>query len=148
SARKSLFKRFILVTGLLGMVALGSLLGVFLVLRAQLPQIRNLGDYAPPQSTMVWSDDGQLIGMLQSERRTVVPFSALPRHVVLAFLAAEDANFYEHEGIDYFGILRAAVKNLRPGAHLQGASTITQQTVKTLLLGPERSYVRKLREAM
>ncbi len=130
------------------MTALGSLLGIFLVLRAQLPQIRSLGDYAPPQSTMVYSDDGQLVGMLQSERRTVVPFSALPRHVVLAFLAAEDANFYEHEGIDYFGIMRAAMKNLRPGAHLQGASTITQQTVKTLLLGPERSYVRKLREAM
>ena len=67
------------------MTALGSLLGIFLVLRSQLPQIRTLGDYAPPQSTMVYSDDGQLIGMLQTERRTVVPFSALPRHVVLAF---------------------------------------------------------------
>lgn len=148
AAPRSSLKRAAQTLGLLGLLAVVSLLGAFALLRAQLPQIRTLADYTPPQSTMVYSDDGQLVGMLQSERRTVVPFSALPRHVVLAFLAAEDANFYEHEGIDYFGIMRAAIKNLRPGAHLQGASTITQQTVKTLLLGPERSYMRKLREAM
>ena len=73
---------------------------------------------------------------------------AVLEDIAARFLAAEDEGFYEHAGLDYFGILRAAIKNLRPGAHLQGASTITQQTVKTMVLGPERSYTRKMREAI
>ena len=113
-----------------------------------LPRIHDIGDYQPPQSTRIYSDDGHLVAELARERRRVVPIEQIPEHVVRAFLAAEDAGFYEHEGLDYLGILRAALKNLRPGAHLQGASTITQQTVKTLITGGERSYTRKLREAL
>ena len=131
-----------------GAIALTLGLGLFAYVNVDLPQIRSVGDYVPRQSSRVYADDGVLVGAFFTERRTVVPFTTIPQHVVHAFLAAEDAGFYEHEGIDYFGILRAFVKNLRPGAHLQGASTITQQTVKTLVLGPERSYTRKLREAL
>jgi penicillin-binding protein 1A len=130
------------VTGLLFLVA------GYLYLRADVPTINSLADYNPAQATKLYSDDGHLVAFLAHERRTVVPIESLPKHVVHAFLAAEDAGFYEHDGLDYFGILRAAIKNLRPGAHLQGASTITQQTVKTMVLGPERSYVRKMREAI
>jgi penicillin-binding protein 1A len=129
--------------GLLSGTAIG--LGVWAV--GDLPSLQSFADYAPMQSSKVRSADGALLGEFFSERRTVVPFSQIPMHVVHAFLAAEDANFYQHEGIDYFGILRALFKNMRPGAHLQGASTITQQTVKTLVLGPQRSYLRKIREA-
>lgn len=129
----------------LGVATLGGLLFYFSL---DLPTIRTLADYTPPQTTRIYSDDGHLIGELYRERRTVVPPDAVPPHVIHAVLAAEDAGFYEHEGLDYLGILRAAVKNLRPGAHLQGASTLTQQIVKQMVLGPERSYARKMREAI
>ncbi len=122
--------------------------GYFIYLKVDLPSLASISDYDPPRVTRLYSDDGELVGELYLERRTVVPIEAIPKHVIHAFLAAEDAKFYEHEGIDYFGILRAALKNLRPGAHLQGASTITQQTVKTMVTGPERSYTRKMREAL
>lgn len=122
--------------------------GGYAYLEKDLPDINSLADYRPMETTKVYSDDGYLVAELYEERRVYVPFDAIPKHVVYAFLAAEDASFYEHEGLDYVGILRAAIKNLRPGAHLQGASTITQQTVKTLVLGPERSYWRKMREAI
>lgn len=117
-------------------------------LHRALPVIRSLEDYAPKQATRLYADNGLLMGQLFEERRTVVPFASLPKTLIHAFLAAEDATFYEHEGINWWGILRALLKNMRPGAHLQGASTITQQTVKTLLVGNERSYTRKLREAL
>ena len=130
------------------LLPLAAVLALFLYVNAELPQIRSIGDYVPKQSSRVYSDDGLAVGAFFTERRSVVPFGNIPKHVVQAFLAAEDANFYAHEGIDYFGIMRAFFKNLRPGAHLQGASTITQQTVKTLVLGPERSYTRKIREAL
>ena len=70
----------------------------------------------------------------------MVKFADIPNHVKLAFLAAEDASFYQHEGLDYLGMLRALFVNLRSGRSRQGASTITQQVVKNVLLVPERSY--------
>ena len=125
----------------------GAIGGIF-YLSQDLPKLESLEDYQPAQATRIYSDDGHLIAYVANQRRTVVPMEALPKHVSQAFLAAEDRNFYTHEGLDYLGILRAAIKNLRPGAHLQGASTITQQIVKTMVLGPERSYSRKMREAV
>ncbi len=122
--------------------------GLFFYAWATLPTIHTLADYKPPQASRVYSDDGHLVAFIGNERRSVVPVDAIPEHVRYAFIAAEDAGFYQHSGLDYFGIFRAAVKNMRPGAHLQGASTITQQTVKTLVVGAERSLLRKLREAM
>jgi penicillin-binding protein 1A len=143
-----LIKIALLAGSAMVVAAIIAAIGTFVYLRAELPTLNSVADYAPPEATHVFSDDGDLVADLFVERRTVVPIAAIPPHVVHAFLAAEDANFYNHKGLDYFGILRAVLKNLRPGAHLQGASTITQQTVKTLVLGPERSYTRKLREAM
>lgn len=137
-----------IVLGTLLVVGIGGSIGVYVYLESALPDIDNLNDYRPPETTKVYSADGHLVSELYAERRRFVPFEALPKHVVHAFLAAEDSRFYEHEGLDYIGIFRAALKNLRPGAHLQGASTITQQTVKTLVVGAERSYWRKMREAI
>ncbi len=124
------------------------IIGFFFYLKAQLPDLSSIKNYDPKRSTRIYSEDGELVGELFVERRTVVPIEAIPKHVVHAFLAAEDSAFFEHEGLDYLGILRAAIKNLRPGSHKQGASTITQQTVKTLVVGAERSYTRKLKEAI
>jgi penicillin-binding protein 1A len=145
---RRIIKKSLIGIGVVFVATVLFLVGGLLYLRADLPTIRTLADYNPPQATKIYSDDGQLVADLAHERRTVVSVAALPRHVVQAFLAAEDEGFYEHAGLDYWGILRAAIKNLRPGAHLQGASTITQQTVKTMVLGPERSYTRKMREVL
>ncbi len=104
--------------------------------------------YEPPQVTRVLSRDGTVLASLFTERRTVVRFNEIPNHVKLAFLAAEDAAFYQHEGLDYLGMLRALSVNLRSGRSRQGASTITQQVVKNVLLAPERTYERKIKETI
>lgn len=115
-----------------------------------LPSVAELkGNYRPPQITRVLARDGTLLAELFTQRRTVIDIETLPAHVKLAVLAAEDAGFYEHEGLNYLGILRAFIVNFRSGRVRQGGSTITQQVVKELLLfDPERSYRRKLREAI
>jgi penicillin-binding protein 1A len=127
-------------------------LSVVLVVRhyeADLPSALDLkGNYNPPQVTRILARDGTLLAELFTERRTVVPIAALPPHVKLAVLAAEDAAFYEHEGLDYWGMLRALVVNLRSRRTRQGGSTITQQVVKNILLDPERSVRRKVREVI
>ena len=104
--------------------------------------------YEPPQVTRVLSRDGSVLASLFTERRTVVKFTDIPNHVKLAFLAAEDASFYQHEGLNYLGMLRAMAVNLRSGRSRQGASTITQQVVKNVLLVPERTYERKIKETI
>jgi penicillin-binding protein 1A len=125
---------------------------VFLVVRhyeTNLPSIHDLkGNYRPPQVTRVLARDGTLLAELFTERRTVISIASLPPHVKLAILAAEDAGFYEHEGLNYWGMLRALAVNLRSGRRRQGGSTITQQVVKNLVLDPERSYQRKIREVI
>jgi penicillin-binding protein 1A len=131
---------------------LGAVIAVAVGVRrveATLPPTPDLrGNYHPPQVTRVLARDGTLLAELFTERRTVVPLTSLPAHVKLAVLAAEDASFYEHEGLNYWGILRAFAVNLRAGRTRQGASTITQQVVRTLLLDSERTYKRKIREML
>ena len=116
---------------------------------ADLPDVKQLQhSYAPPQLTRVYARDGTVLANIFSERRTVVPFSRVPDHVKSAFLAAEDARFFEHKGLNYLGLLRAMAVNLRSGEVRQGGSTITQQVVKNVLLDQERSYRRKVRETI
>ncbi len=115
-----------------------------------LPSVAELErGYHPSQVTRVVARDGTLLAELFTERRTIVSIDSLPPHVKLAVLAAEDANFYNHEGINYLGIARAFVVNLRSRRTRQGGSTITQQVVKNILLDTqERTYKRKMREAL
>ena len=117
---------------------------------ADLPSVTELErGYHPSQVTRVVARDGTLLAELYTERRTIVSIDDLPPHVKLAVLAAEDANFYNHEGINYLGIGRAFIVNLRSGRTRQGGSTITQQVVKNILLDTtERTYKRKMREAL
>jgi penicillin-binding protein 1A len=105
-------------------------------------------DYRPLRASQVWSADGELIGQFYVEKRVLLPIEAIPPVVRQAFVAAEDARFYTHGGIDYQGILRAAWANVRAGHVVQGGSTITQQVAKLLIVGQERSIARKTREAM
>ncbi|HEX6764516.1 MAG TPA: PBP1A family penicillin-binding protein [Polyangiaceae bacterium] len=136
----------------LGAALVLAVLTVVLVIRhyeSGLPSVEVLKKgYDPPQVTRVLARDGSVLASLFIERRTVIPFAEIPRHVKLAFLAAEDASFYEHQGLDYLGMVRALVVNLRAGRAKQGASTITQQVIKNVVLGPERSYERKIKETI
>jgi penicillin-binding protein 1A len=111
-----------------------------------LPSLDRVHGYRPPVATRIYAADGTLIAELATERRYLVPLTRVPRHVREAFLAAEDADFYRHSGVSPISIARAAVANLRARGVSQGASTITQQLVKILLLTPERTVQRKLRE--
>ena len=121
-------------------------LGTYAYFSRDLPSVSALRDYKPPQTTRVYDRNRKVIGEIFAERRTVIPMSQVPRNVVLSVLAAEDADFYEHEGLDYRGILRAVGRDILEGRAAQGGSTITQQVVKLMLLTPERTLERKVRE--
>ena len=113
-----------------------------------LPSIETLKNYKPPTITKFFSDEGEVIGEFFIERREVVSLDRMPNHLVRAFVAGEDARFFQHKGLDYIAILRALFRNIFRGEIIQGGSTITQQVVKSLLLSPEKSFVRKIREAI
>ena len=121
-------------------------LAIYLFLIRDLPDFHSLDDYRPPVVSEVYDRNGELIGELFTQKRRLVPINEIPRLVQLAFVAAEDGSFFEHKGIDLVAIFRAALANFREGGIAQGASTITQQMVKSLLLTPERTYTRKMRE--
>ena len=114
-----------------------------------LPDHAQLANYEPPVMTRIHASDGSMIAEYARERRLYVPIQAMPKLVIGAFLSAEDKNFYKHPGIDPEGLVRAVVVNLRSGgSREQGASTITQQVAKNFLVGNEKSYERKIREAL
>ena len=116
-----------------------------------LPDYSQLQDYEPPVMTRVHAADGSLVGEYARERRLYIPIQAVPKLVINAFLAAEDKNFYEHGGLDFFGIARAAanyIQNFGSSRRPQGASTITQQVAKNFLLSNEVSFSRKIKEAL
>ena len=114
-----------------------------------LPDHAQLANYQPPVMTRVHASDGSLIAEYARERRLYVPIQTVPKLVIGGFLSAEDKNFYKHAGIDPEGIVRAIVANVKSGGRReQGASTITQQVAKNFLVGNQKSYERKIREAL
>ncbi len=116
-----------------------------------IPDYRQLADYEPAVTTRLFAGDGQVMMEYAAEKRLFVPIEKIPDIVKNAFIAAEDKHFYKHAGIDYTGIIRAALGNLRnmgKGKRPAGASTITQQVAKNFLLSSELSYTRKLKEAI
>ena len=117
------------VLGLFATLAILGFVGAAAVLwyyGRDLPDVAELRNYSPPQTTRILDRNGQAIGEVFSERRTVIPMDQIPRHFVLCVLAAEDADFYRHEGLDYPGMARALFYDLVQGRAAQGASTITQ----------------------
>lgn len=139
---------------LLAIVAVMALLaalfcaGYFAFILIRLPKVDRLADYHPPIVTQVLGEDGSLVGEFYLERRTVVPVEKIPRKLIQAFVAAEDSNFYKHSGLDYLGIVRAVVKNVLSLRKKEGASTITQQVARSMLLTPEKKFSRKIKEAV
>lgn len=112
------------------------------------PEFHKIWDYRPSLVTTVYARDGRVLGQLYREKRYLVQLSDLSPTLIKAFLAAEDSAFFEHEGVDLTAIFRALSKNIASGEVVQGASTITQQVVKRILLTSERSYARKIKEAI
>ncbi|MBF0562658.1 MAG: penicillin-binding protein 1A [Alphaproteobacteria bacterium] len=116
-----------------------------------LPDFSQLADYEPPVMTRIYAGDGSLIAEYASEKRVFVPLDAMPKRVTNAFLSAEDKSFYTHPGVDFMGVFRATVTNLRnyhSDRRPVGASTITQQVAKNFLLTNEVSFSRKIKEAI
>ncbi len=113
-----------------------------------LPTISKLASYTPPTVTVVNDQKGRLLGEIYEKRRYVVPLEEIPDVVQNAFIAAEDANFWTHAGIDYEGILRAIGRNVVKGKKAQGASTITMQVTRNFLLTSEKTYARKIKEVI
>jgi penicillin-binding protein 1A len=120
-------------------------------LSKDLPNYDVLAKYEPPVMTRVHAADGQLVAEYAHERRLYLPIQAIPDRLKAAFISAEDKNFYQHAGLDYYGMGRALIQNLQAygsGQRLVGASTITQQVAKNFLLSGEQTFDRKIKEAV
>lgn len=145
-----LFKWLIVISFVALILAVAA--GVLVVERysADLPSTEQLGNYDPKVMTRLYSADGKLMAEYAKEKRFFLPLSAIPKTVQNAFLSAEDKNFYSHKGIDWWGMMRAMrnnILNYKQG-HLAGGSTITQQVVKNFLLTNEKTFARKIKEAI
>ncbi len=135
-----------LVFGILVLLMVG---GFLYHLNTQLPSLITVEDYEPLLVSEVFDRKGEKIGEFFREKRVLIPYDQIPNHVILAFLAAEDDEFFKHSGINYKAIFRAFLANLRAGGKkVQGASTITMQAARTLLLSREKTYTRKIREVL
>ncbi|MCB9072587.1 MAG: PBP1A family penicillin-binding protein [Bdellovibrionaceae bacterium] len=125
--------------------------GYLYYLYQSLPQLITVEDYKPLLSSDIFSRDGEKIGELYSREqgvRYLTPYAEMPPLLIKAFLAAEDDTFFEHHGFNFYAIGRAVWVNLVSGQRRQGASTISQQTARSLFLSSEKTYIRKLREAL
>jgi len=142
------WKKLVLIVFVAGLCfALGVGTGIVLLAKfGDFPPIESAAAYRPSVTSKIFDRNNLVVGEIYLEKRNVVPFKAIPPHVVNAFVAAEDANFFRHKGVDYIAIARAIVKDVLSGGFAQGASTITQQTVKSLFLTPEKTIGRKLKE--
>lgn len=138
--------RLLFLLGVAG-AALGGicLVGLLVYYASDLPDLKALSDYDPKQITKLYAHDGELLAEYARQKRVYVPIEDVPQGLIEAYLAAEDAAFYDHPGFDIKGIIRAAITNIF-SSHKQGASTITQQVAKTFLLTNERTYERKIKE--
>lgn len=130
------------------MLAIGALLILIIVTYPRLPSLDTITDYRPKIPLRIFTQDGQQIGEFGEERRAFVPIDKVPLQMKQAILAAEDERFYQHGGVDYIGVARAALTNLLSAEARQGASTITQQVAKNFFLSSERTFTRKFNEAL
>ncbi|MCL4245432.1 MAG: transglycosylase domain-containing protein, partial [Candidatus Dadabacteria bacterium] len=122
--------------------------GGYLYYTRDLPDFRAITGYKPKLITEVYSSDGTLIAEFAAERRKLIAYEDIPPHVIESFIAIEDKRFFEHEGVDIKSIVGAMFENIQEGDWVRGASTITQQVIKNIILTPERTMTRKIKEAI
>ena len=137
---------FLFTICLLITLFLGSLLIAFKSLN--LPDIHSVSHYRPLQATEILDRHGKVMDRIFIENRTVLPLAQIPPLLIKAFVAAEDGRFYDHPGLDFWSVFRALINNVKEGRRSQGGSTITQQVARSLLLSPEKTYLRKVKEAL
>lgn len=146
------FVRSLFTLAIIGVVAVGVAgYGLYRKLESDLPDYRWLADYQPQQMSRIYAGDSRLMAELAAERRVFVPIEAIPRRLQQAFISAEDQNFESHQGVDPVALIRAIVTNVEQygtGRRMVGASTITQQVAKNMLVGSDRTILRKAREAL
>ncbi|MFW5487785.1 MAG: penicillin-binding protein 1A [Desulfovibrio sp.] len=145
---KKFFIGSIIVFSVLALLGVGGAVGLYMWASKDLPGFKNITDYKPALVTTVYTRDGDVLGYFYRQKRFLVKLADMPDYLPKAFLAAEDAQFYRHDGVDPMAIFRAMLKNMKSGHIKQGGSTITQQVIKRLLLTPEKSYKRKIKEAI
>ena len=133
---------------LIAFAIVGAGLGVVYAHLQELPDITNLNEFKPSQATRIYDINGDLVSQLWLEQRTLVPLEKIPLSLQQAVISIEDQRFYEHFGIDVIGIMRSFITNVAHGGVREGASTITMQLARNLFLTPERTFSRKVREAL
>ena len=138
------------IATLLGLILIGALMLGFAVMITlpTLPSLEVLTDYRPKIPLRVYTADGVLMGEFGEERRAVIKIGEVPEQLKQAILAAEDDRFYQHGGVDYAGVLRAAYSNFTSGGARQGASTITMQVARNFFLSKEKTFTRKFSETL
>lgn len=132
----------------LALVGVVGLVAIVMSVQSSLPNMIKIEDYKPLLVTQVFARGGEKIGEYSRENRKIIAYDKVPEKMINAFLAAEDDKFFEHSGVNYLAILRAFLVNLSKGEKRQGASTITQQVARALLLSSEKTYTRKIKEIM
>lgn len=137
---------FLIAICLLQTAFVGSLLLAYASLN--IPNIRTVENYRPAEATVIYDRHGRIVDRMFTENRSVVPLSRMSPYLPKAFVAAEDGRFFDHPGLDLISVVRAAINNVKDGAKSQGGSTITQQVTKSLLLTPEKTYIRKIKESI
>ena len=136
---------------LLGLVILSRsavLLGFYIFIMTEIPLVKALKNVTNKPVSTIYGINDEVVYVVVPENRIVVPQGKIPKYVRDAFVAAEDADFFRHGGVDVRGIVRAFITNIFQGRFAQGGSTITQQVIKSPTLGPEKSILRKVREAI
>ena len=144
---KNIFTIFLIIS----LIAFIGIFGILWTFSNKIPDYKFLKSYKPPVSSKMYSGNGDLVADFSQEKRIFIPYSAIPKKVINAFLSAEDKNFFSHPGVDAKGVLRATINNLKnilTSKRLEGASTITQQVAKNFLLTNEISINRKIKEAI
>lgn len=137
--------------GLLAILVGGIIVGgglLYYHFSKDLPPLGGIDDYKPLVVSEVYADDNTKIGEFWQECRYLLPYEKIPRRVIDAFVASEDERFWDHKGVDFKSIIRAFFENLRAGKVVQGGSTITQQVTRSLVLSREKSFDRKVKEAL
>lgn len=139
-------KYFLYISFFCGLLGFAGGIGSLLYINNNLPEIDSLNVYEPSVPSYITSREGEVLAKLSVEDRQVIAIEQMPDIVINSFLAAEDDNFWEHSGVDFLGVLRALIANIKAGRVVQGGSTITQQVAKSFLLTSERSIIRKIKD--
>src|SRR5437763_8439179 len=148
TARQKIVRRFVFGLLVLLSALVGALSGLLLVYSTDLPQVEQLEHYRPVSTTELYDINSVTIGSFALQRRVVASYGDFPRVLIQALISTEDKDFYRHSGINFWRIAGAAYRDIQSGGKVQGASTLTMQLARNLFLSPDRSFHRKIQEAL